>query len=221
MNRRSKNGRPMGAAHAVGPHAKREGSVLKRYFWVCWVLAACQAGPAEPLDAPTEQAEADEQASVEPGSMPADLETIAALLSARHTEDLPSAEQLARYPSAEASLQHLAQHGETMLLRTRASMLLRHFDSAETGVLLIAIVGDPQAHPALRAAAVTGLGGQPLDDRPEQLEVIVAALADADPRVGIAAVQVLDGFGAGRQALRRAAKDEAVSPEVRAKIESR
>jgi hypothetical protein len=194
---------------------------MKRYFHVCWVLAACQAGPAEPLDAPTEQAEAAEQASVEPGTMPADLETIATLLNARHTEDLPSAEQLARYPSAEASLQHLALHGKTMLLRTRASILLRHFGSAETGALLLAIVGDPQAHPALRAAAVTGLGGQPLDDRPEQLEAVVAALADADPRVGIAAVEVLDRFAAGREALRRAKRDEAISAEVRAKIESR
>jgi hypothetical protein len=194
---------------------------MKRYFCMCWALASCQAGPAEPLDAPTERAEAAEHVNVEPGTMPADLETITALLSARHTEDLPSAEQLARYPSAEASLQHLAQHGKTMLLRTRASMLLRYFGSAETGALLIAIVGDPQAHPALRAAAVTGLSGQPLDDRPEQMERVVAALADADPRVGIAAVEVLDGFAAGRQALARAKRDEAVSPEVRAKIESR
>jgi HEAT repeat protein len=192
---------------------------MKRWLWMCWVLAACQAGPSEPLDAPPGEAEA-ERSSVESGAVPADLESIAALLSARHVEDLPSAEQLSRYPSAEASLQQLAQHGETMLIRTRALSLLRHFGSAETGTLLVEIIGDAKAHPALRAAAVTGMGGQPLEERPEQLEIVAAALADQDPRVGLAAVEVLDAFGSGRQALRRAARGE-LSAEVRAAIESR
>jgi hypothetical protein len=191
-------------------------------FWMCCVLVACQAGPSEPLDAPTDdaQGEGEQLASTEPGSVPADLDTIAKLLQARHVEDLPSAEKLASYPSAEASLQQLAQHGETMLIRTRALLLLRHFDSAATGVLLLDILGDEQAHPALRAAAVSGLAGQPLADRPEQLAIVVAALAEQDPRIGLAAVEVLDAFPAGRQALRRAAKDQ-LAAEVRAAIESR
>lgn len=183
-------------------------------FWMCCALAACQAAPTG--DTPT-----GEQASVEPGSAPADLDVIVALLQARHAEDLPSAEQLANYPSAEASLQLLAQHGETMLIRTRALLLLRHFDSATTGVVLLDIVGDEQAHPALRAAAVGGLAGQPLEDQPQQLAIVVAALRDQDPRVGLAAVEVLDGFGAGRQALRRSAEDRLLTDEVRAAIRSR
>jgi hypothetical protein len=193
---------------------------MKRFALMCCVLAACQAGPDEPLDNPSVEAES-ERASVDSGAAPADLEAIAKLLQARHVEDLPSAEQLARYPSAEASLQQLAQHGESMVVRTRALLLLRHFDSASSGVLLLGIVGDAQAHPALRAAAVTGLAGQPLDERPEQFEMVVAALADGDPRVGLAAVEVLDASAAGRQALRRAAKDEGLSAEVRAAIDSR
>jgi hypothetical protein len=190
--------------------------------WMCCALLACQAGPSEPLDAPTSEAQRDaEQASIEPGSVPADLDAIQSLLQARHTEDLPSAEQLASYPSAEASLQQLAQHGETMLIRTRALLLLRHFGSAATGVLLLDIVGDAQAHPALRAAAVGGLAGQPLEDQPEQLATVVAALRDGDPRVGLAAVEMLDAFPAGRQALRRATRDQQLADEVRAAIDSR
>lgn len=187
--------------------------------WLC-ALVACQAGPSEPLDAPNADAEP-EQASVEPGSVTADLDAITALLRARHSEDLPSAEQLASYPTAEASLQQLAQHGETMLIRTRALLLLRHFDSATTSTVLLDVVQDARAHPALRAAAVGGLAGQPLADRPEQLELVVTALRDADPRVGLAAVEVLDGFPAGRQAMRRAAKDQPLADEVRTAIESR
>lgn len=204
---------------------------MKRHLWMCCLdfllipailVMACQAGPSEPLDAPTGDAEGEsERASVEPGTVPADLDTITSLLKARHTEDLPSAEQLARYPSAEASLQQLAQHGDTMLIRTRALLLLRHFHSDATGVLLLDILADAQAHPALRAAAVSGLAGQPLEDRPEQLAIVVAALGDRDPRVGLAAVEVLDAFPAGRQALRHAAKDPQLAPEVRAAIESR
>lgn len=204
---------------------------MKPFFeigsWMCCALLACQAGPSEALDAPTGEAQPDaeqasvEQVSVEPGSAPADLHTIQSLLRARHTEDLPSAEQLASYPSAEASLQQLAQHGETMLIRTRALLLLRHFGSAATGVLLLDMLGDMQAHPALRIAAVHGLAGQSLEDQPEHLAIVVAALGDGDSRIGLAAVEVLDAFPAGRQALRRATRDPQLATEVRAAIDSR
>ncbi|MFV8752790.1 hypothetical protein ACNOYE_19775 [Nannocystaceae bacterium ST9] len=182
------------------------------------ILVACQAGSDEPPDAPSD----DRQAEVsDPSSPPADLDTIAALLRARHADDLPSAEQLANYPSAEASLRELGLHGETMLVRTRALALLRHFDSPPTGALLAELASDAAIHPALRAAAVSGLIGQPLDDQPERLAIVVAALDDGDPRVGVAAVEVLDAFGKGRDALREAAQREDLSSEVRAAIERR
>ena len=158
---------------------------------------------------------------VEPGETPADAATIASLLRARHTEDLPSAEDLAKYPTAEASLRHLAMAGDSMVVRTRAMMLLRHFGSAETGTLLVSLVRDAELHPALRAAAVTGLAGQPIDDRPEQLELITAALHDADPRVGLAAVDVLDLSKSGRRELERALSREDLHVKVRSAIESR
>jgi hypothetical protein len=181
---------------------------------LCIVLAGCHPAAEEPTSTR-------DGTLVDPGEPPGDVATIASLLRARHVEDLPSAEDLAKYPTAEASLRHLAVAGDTMVIRTRALTLLRHFGSDETGALLIEIVRDAAAHPALRAAAVTGLAGQPLDDRAEQLELVVAALRDADPRVGLAAVEVLDGFAAGRRELRRALEREDLSERVRAAIEAR
>lgn len=176
-------------------------------------LASCQASPEEPISTR-------DGALVEPGEPPADVATIAGLLRARHVEDLPSADDLGKYPTAEASLRHLALEGDSMVIRTRALTLLR-FDSAETGALLVEVVADARAHPALRAAAVTGLAGQPKDERPAQLELVAAALFDADPRVGRAAVEVLDRSPAGRRELRRSRSREDLPPHVRAAIEER
>lgn len=191
---------------------------MKRPFLcLCLSIGACHASPDEPASEP----KVDEPGVLEPGSSDAtDVETLTALLKARHADDLPSPEQLAKYPSAEASLRHIAEQGDTMLVRVRALSLLRHFDSTASGELLAAIATNAQLHPSLRAAAVTGLAGQALADQPERLAIVVAALRDVDPRVGLAAVRVLDEFPAGREAL-RAAKAEADLPaKVRDAIES-
>lgn len=181
-------------------------------------LAACHASPDEPLDEPRDASEAADLLA--PGEPPADAATLASLLRARHVEDLPSADDLADYPSAEASLRYLALAGDTMLVRTRALGLLRHFDSPASGELLVALLGDGELHPALRAAALTGLAGQPLDDQPERIELAAAALHDRDPRVALAAVELLDRFAAGRRALRSALRGE-LPEQVRAAIEAR
>lgn len=187
-------------------------------LWMCCALAACQPGADEPPQTPTGagQAEASDGAP-----SPAEVAALATRLKVRHVEDLPTAEQLARSPKAEASLRELAVRGETMLVRTRALTLLRHFHAPATGALLAEIVADTGAPAALRAAAVTGLGGQPLDEQPDRLALVVAALADADPRIGVAAVEVLDGSAEGRKALREAAQRDTLSPKVRAAIQSR
>lgn len=174
------------------------------------LLTSCRASSDEPLDAPNSVDEA----------QPADVDAIARLLRARHVEDLPDAEALARYPSAEASLRHLAREGDTMVVRTRALSLLQHFSSEPTGALLAEVVSDGSMHPALRAAAIEGLAGQPLDRQPERLEVVLASLRDKDPRVGLAAVEVLEGFEAGRRALGEVSVED-LPPAVRTKLESR
>jgi hypothetical protein len=184
---------------------------------MCWATLACHTSPDEPASEPR----ADEPGAVESGGVPADVETLGALLKARHADDLPSPEQLAKYPSAEASLRYLGEHGDTMVVRTRALALLRHFDSAASGDLLATIASDAASHPALRAAAVTGLAGQALADQPERLAIVVAALHDADQRVGLAAVQVLDEFPAGREALSAAKADADLPTAVRDAIQSK
>lgn len=187
-------------------------------------LAGCHSGQDEAPDAPSTAAQdpdAGRQAAGEDGQ--SDLEAISALLRARHTDDLPDAETLKTYPEAEAALRQLGREGETMVMRTRALALLRFYASEDSGALLAEIAGDGDAHPALRAAAITGLAGQSLADQPARMELVVAALRDEDPRVGTAAVEVLDAFPAGKQALQDALKDEssALSPAVRQAISER
>lgn len=188
-------------------------------LWMCCALAACQPGPDEP-QAPTgaEQAEASGDGAA---PSPAEVAAMTARLKARHVADLPTAEQLAATPRAEASLREIARTGETMVVRTRALALLRHFHSPATGELLAGIVADAAAPKALRAAAVTGLGGQPLDAQPERLALVVAALRDDDPRIGVAAVEALGGSEGGRKALREAAQTGTLPPKVQAAIEAR
>lgn len=177
-------------------------------------LAACRGGE-EPSESPSTERDASEDAE-----SPPDLDTIAALLRARHADDLPSADDLRKYPSAEASLQQLATHGETMLVRTRALRLLEHYASDSTHALLIEIVGG-KAHPALRAAAIEGLAGQPLDRLPDTLALVAAALEDGDPRIGLAAVATLGRSEAGKRALDEAKTTRTLAEPVRAAIDAR
>lgn len=188
-------------------------------LWMCCAIAACQPGPDEP-QTPSGAGQA-EAPGDDAAPSPAEVAALATRLKARHAEDLPTAEQLAATPNAEASLRELARAGETMLVRTRALTLLRHFHAPATGELLAAIVADAAAPKALRAAAVTGLAGQPLAEQPERMALVVSALADDDPRIGLAAVEVLGASPAGREALDDAAKRGTLPPKVQAAIEAR
>lgn len=185
------------------------------FVFTC-ALAACRGGE-EPSESPSSERSASDPADAE---SPPDLDTIASLLRARHAEDLPSAEDLKKYPSAEASLQQLARAGETMVVRTRALRLLEHYPSDTTHTLLVEIAGGP-GHPALRAAAIEGLAGAPLDTLPDTLALVSAALEDGDPRIGLAAVATLDRTSAGKQALAQAKTTGNLSEQVRAAIDAR
>lgn len=188
-------------------------------LWMCCALAACQASHEEPPQAPTDASQVETTDDAAPS--PAEVAAMSARLKARHVADLPTAEQLAATPRAEASLRELALHADTMLVRTRALALLRHFHGDATGALLAGIAADAAAPTALRAAAITGLAGQPLDRQPDRLALVAAALTDPDPRLGVAAVEALRASEAGRDALREAAQNDALSPKVRAAIEAR
>lgn len=188
-------------------------------LWMCCALAACQPGPDEP-QAPSGAGQA-EASGDDAAPTAAEVAALATRLKARHVGDLPTAEQLAGYPKAEASLRELARSGETMVVRTRALTLLRHFHSPATGELLAGIVADAAAPKALRAAAVTGLAGQPLGEQPERMALVVSVLAEDDPRIGLAAVEVLGGSAAGRKALGDAAQRGTLPPKVQAAIDAR
>lgn len=186
------------------------------FVFTC-ALAACR-GSDEPSESPSSERSASDDA--ESAESPPDLDTIASLLRARHAEDLPSAADLEKYPSAEASLQQLARAGETMVVRTRALRLLEHYPSDASHTLLVEIAGGT-GHPALRAAAIEGLASQPLDRLPDTLALVSAALEDGDPRIGLAAVATLDRTSAGKQALAQAKSTGNLSEQVRAAIDAR
>ena len=186
-------------------------------------MVGCHTGQDETPDAPTSAAQDPDAGQQAAEGEVDELEAISALLRARHADDLPDAETLQTYPGAEAVLRQLGREGETMVMRTRALALLRFYSSEDSGALLAEIASDGDAHPALRAAAVTGLAGQPLADQPARLELVTASLRDPDPRVGTAAVEVLDGFAAGKLVLQEALQDESseLSPAVREAITER
>lgn len=77
-----------------------------------------------------------------------------------------------------------------------------------------------QVHPALRAAAIEGLAGQPLDRLPDTLALVAAALEDDDPRIGLAAVATLDRSEAGKRALDDTKTTRTLSEPVRAAIDA-
>ena len=198
---------------AQRPGQRRAGALALTLAGLCAMSLGCHASTEEAPDAPAQRsAEAFDE-------LPADLEAVGALLRARHADDLPSADDLGRYASAEASLRHYAREGDTMLVRVRALSLLQHFDSEATASLLVALLSEPDIHGALRAAAVSGSAGQPLEDRPELLGLLSSALREDDPRVGVAAVGALSHCEAGREALRAANEAELSQPARDALLE--
>lgn len=144
---------------------------------------------------------------------PADVPTIRGLLGAHHVADLPDGDTLRGYATGESSLQWLTTFGDTMATRTRALMLLEHFGTEGTRAFALDYLG--QDEPQLQAAAITALAGQNLDEAPEALDAIAAALRISDVRIALAAVTTLSEFEAGRAALAEAAADESVEDSIR------
>ncbi len=175
-------------------------------------------GSESPTLTDVEQEEGLEQGelgSVDPSTPPppADTATLRGLLAARHVADLPNGDTLRGYETGEASLQWLANYGDTMATRTRALMLLKHFGTE--GTRAFALDHMNQDEPQLQAAAITALAGQDLDAAPELVESIAAALRTADVRIALAALTTLSEFEAGRAALAEAATDETVEASIR------
>ena len=159
-------------------------------------LAACGSSP--PGEASDPEPVTETEVSTTTTEVPAEAEatddryadapegtgTIASLLMAHHTEDLPDAETLHAHPEAEASLLWLADHGDRLVLRVRALAALRFFSGPDTRAAVLRFLGDGAAHPTLRAAAATGSGGLALDD--ELRGALENARASGDRRVELA-----------------------------------
>ena len=146
--------------------------------------AATSRGIVEPV--PAEPAE---DARPTPEDAPADVDALRQILGARHVADLPGAEDLAAYAEGEASLQWIALHADSMVLRVRALSLLQHFPtSLSRDFALGQLDGDV---PQMQSAALTALGGQDLAEAPELVDAIAASLRIDDARVGLAALTVL------------------------------
>lgn len=155
----------------------------------------------------------DEPATPVPEDAPADVDTLRGLLSAHHAQDLPGADDLAAYETAEASLHWLTLHGDRMVIQVRALSLLQHFPTSETRELAVTQLDG--SIPQLQAAAITALSGQNLEAAPELVDAIAGALRVDDVRIGLAALTVLSETPAGRQAISDACHDEAVPSRIR------
>ena len=145
-------------------------------------VACAQAAPPEP----TERSETTETHSDAPdryAGAPESTRSIAQLLMARHKQDLPGKETLARYDDAEASLAWLAENGGRMVLRVRALGSLRFYTGDTTRQVLLRVLTSTDAHPALRAAAITGSGGFDLDRDTELRAAVEQSARHDDPRI--------------------------------------
>ncbi len=172
-----------------------------------------ETGPATaPTSSHNGEAEADDSA-------PASAAALLPLLRARHREDLPDAETLARHRDAAEGLRWLATKGTPLSVRARALSLLRHYPDATTRALLERSA-ETGGHASLRAAALRGLAG--FADAPDDAlrARLLDALRDDDPRVVEAAASVMASQASLRATLERVSDDDELSSESRARIQS-
>lgn len=141
------------------------------------ILVAC--GSAEPTSSALTDPTREPTSHVE--GAPPDVDAIAALLRARHDEDLPDADALRRHPEPEAALVWLAANGEPFVVRVRALAAMASFEGDAIRQTLLAVLSDDAMHPALRAAAATGSQGLELDAELEG--ALERAARTGDPRV--------------------------------------
>jgi hypothetical protein len=176
---------------------------------------AAQGEPAEGAGEPPREEAAQQARASEPPSQE-QIDELRPLLFARHPRDLPDRDTLAAHPNAEATLIHLADNDDRMIVRERALLLLGHFATSSAEEFLTAAASEPERDPRLRAAAIAGLGKYDLEGRADLREAVIAQLEHADLRVGFAAVQALRDVPSAAAALKRAADNPDVPDRVRA-----
>lgn len=147
--------------------------------------AAPVAQPVSQLSTPEPQPEISE--STPATDAPAATEGIRALLRARHTTDLPDRSTLDAHDDAEAALQWLARHGETLVEAERAAMLLSLYPTESSRAVCMTLLSG-NGHAKVRAGAARCLSTQPGEVVGPSL---VMALQDPDVRVASAGAAAL------------------------------
>lgn len=172
--------------------------------WLALVGCSTHSNPAE--ETPIEIGEAAAGADV------------AAMLLARHPEDLPPKDVIDANGGAPA-LRAVADTADELVVRERALALLALYGDAETGAFCRRWATGADVHDKLRAAAIRCLGGQDLATDADLRGVVVGGLSSEDPRVAIAAVDVLASVPGARDALVSTRGGDTVDPDVAARID--
>lgn len=120
--------------------------------------AAEQGGGNPELGTPVSSPEGTPDPTVVDDPAPEGTDTIAALIRARHTEDLPTPEQLAALPDAAGTLLWLERNATHMFERTRTLTLMRHTPTDAVRARLTEVAGNEDEADVARRAAQESLG---------------------------------------------------------------
>jgi hypothetical protein len=120
---------------------------------------------------------------------PASVAGIRPLLGARHTDDLPTQAALDTHGDAAEALRWIASHSDSLVEAERAADLLALYPSVDNARFCGTLLGSVDLHPKVRSGGARCLQSQQLDSAAHQ--ALMAALSDTDPRVGMAAADVM------------------------------
>ncbi|MFT6162868.1 MAG: hypothetical protein ACJA00_005472, partial [Myxococcota bacterium] len=118
-----------------------------------------------------------------PSSTPA----IIGLLNAHDTADLPDRTTLDAHDDAVGALVWIANHGDPLAVRARATRLLGQYDDESAVQTQRDAVASLDAHPILVASAIRGLTDRGLTSDDESYALILKREAETDARI-VAAV---------------------------------
>ncbi len=149
---------------------------------------------------------------VEVPAAPASVAGIRPLLGARHTDDLPTQAALDTHGDASEALRWIASYSPSLVEAERAADLLALYPSADNAAFCTALLAAPGTHAKLRSGGARCLHNQPLDASMQS--TLIGALSDSDPRVGIAAADVLKRHPEAVQALDLATLPAAVQDRL-------
>ncbi|MCB9682403.1 MAG: hypothetical protein H6733_13130 [Alphaproteobacteria bacterium] len=145
---------------------------------------------------------------------------LALRLRARDAEDLPDADALRAVDDVVTGLAWLTVHGEPVYVRTRAAERLGLLVDEAGTLQLVALAGDAATPVEVRLGAVAGLAHQlgPDITGGPAVDALVAAAADADPRVATEAIAALRVAPSTWPALRALAEAGRLAPEAAAQV---